>query len=397
METVSEYWNKLIAAAAAKWATPFYLAAWEPVESAIADLKRIETQCPLRHWLSVKTQPLKPLLRIWAERGWGAEVVSEFELRAAIAEGFEPDKILVNGVAKHSWLSRCPIPRLNVHIDSLTEAEPLSALARQFNWRLGFRLHLDEEFDPDEPQFGDQFGMTNREAREALDMIRGMGLQVSGLHFHLRSNIESPEVIRRALSETARFCDSVNWKPTYIDTGGGLPDPGVSTDINDRYLSTLGLIVNEFTREYGNIKEVWMEHGRFLTGRSAVLILRVLDIKERPDCRYLICDGGRTNHALISDWETHRLYTLPKRSGPTVVTTVSGPTCMAFDRLARLELPNDIGIGDLVVWMNAGAYHIPWETRFSRGLCRVVWCSRDSQLEITREEEDFSDWWGRWV
>ena len=36
--------------------------------------------------------------------------------------------------------------------------------------------------------------------------------------------------------------------------------------------------------------------------------------------RYLICDGGRTNHALVSDWETHRLEVFPDRQGEPVLS-----------------------------------------------------------------------------
>lgn len=396
MTALSDYWTNLVAAATARWPTPFYLTAWEPIDLALRDLKQIVIQRPLRHWLSVKTQPLKPLLRRWAEAGWGAEVVSEYELRAAVAEGFKPEKILVNGVAKHTWLSRCLLPGLNVHVDSLTEASHIGSWASEFNWRLGLRLHVDEEFDPDEPQFGGQFGMTGSEASEALDLLRGRGLTVSGLHFHLRSNVDSADSFRRALSEAAQFCDSTNWRPVYIDTGGGLPDPGVTSNFDVAYLSDLGSAVDEFISKVGSVQEVWMEHGRFLTGCSAVLVLRVLDMKDRRECRYLICDGGRTNHALISDWESHPLCLLPEREGPNVLTTVSGPTCMAFDRLARLDLPNDVAIGDLVIWTHAGAYHLPWETRFSRGLCRVVWCRADEDLRLVRDEESFDDWWGQW-
>lgn len=397
MTSLTEYWATLVAAAAARWSTPFYLVAWEPVEAALRDLQHIRTQRPLKHWLSVKTQPLRPLLRRWAERGWGAEVVSEYEFLAALAEGFAPENILVNGVAKHAWLSRCALPSLNVHVDSLTEASAIAPLARKHDWRLGLRLHVSEEFDPDEPQFGGHFGMSANEALDALSLLRKQGLHVSGLHFHLRSNVESADAFGRALSEVALFCNSARWSPVYVDTGGGLPNPGVTAGVDVRYLSDLGYALDEFADNIGSVQEVWMEHGRFVMGRSAVLVVRVLDSKQRPECRYLICDGGRTNHALVSDWESHPLFVLPDRSGPQVLTTVSGPTCMAFDRLARLPLSQNLAIGDLVIWTHAGAYHIPWETRFSRGLCRVVWCQAGSDLKLAREEESFTHWWGQWA
>jgi hypothetical protein len=59
-------------------------------------------------------------------------------------------------------------------------------------------------------------------------------------------------------------------------------------------------------------------------------------------------------------------------------------------------LPNDIKIGDRLVWLNAGAYHIPWETRFSYGLAAVIWCDEAGQLSLAREAEDFQSWWGQW-
>ena len=145
-----------------------------------------------------------------------------------------------------------------------------------------------------------------------------------------------------------------------------------------------------------SVQEIWLENGRFLTARSAVLVVRVLDIKERSDCRYLICDGGRTNHALVSDWEVHNVFAIPQRKGSMVLTTICGPTCMAFDRLIRTALPQDIEVGDYIVWMNAGAYHIPWETRFSNGVARVVWCDEQNKLSLVREQESFGQWWGYW-
>ena len=71
-----------------------------------------------RHWLSCKTQPVAPLLRWWRAQGRPIEVVSEFELRAALAEGFAPENILVNGPAKHHWLPQFDLRGLSVNFDS---------------------------------------------------------------------------------------------------------------------------------------------------------------------------------------------------------------------------------------------------------------------------------------
>jgi diaminopimelate decarboxylase len=110
--------------------------------------------------------------------------------------------------------------------------------------------------------------------------------------------------------------------------------------------------------------------------------------------RSLICDGGRTMNALISNWEAHGLFALPERRGQNTLTTVHGPTCMAFDQLARRPLPRSLRAGDHLVWLDAGAYHLPWETRFSHGLAPILW--HDGRTaRLIRKQERFEDWWGQ--
>jgi diaminopimelate decarboxylase len=124
-----------------------------------------------------------------------------------------------------------------------------------------------------------------------------------------------------------------------------------------------------------------------LTRASACLAVSVIDAKCRAEGRYLICDGGRTNHALDADNGPHQVLTVPARDGLRVITTVCGPTCMTDDTLGRLPLPESVTAGDLVVWLDAGAYHLPWETRFSHGLCAVVWADESDRLFVARARE----------
>jgi hypothetical protein len=80
-----------------------------------------------------------------------------------------------------------------------------------------------------------------------------------------------------------------------------------------------------------------------------------------------------------------------------VLTTIVGPTCMTDDRLARVVLPDSIVPGDLVIWLDAGAYHLPWETRFSQGLCAVAWADATDALSLGRERETPAQWAASWA
>jgi hypothetical protein len=68
---------------------------------------------------------------------------------------------------------------------------------------------------------------------------------------------------------------------------------------------------------------------------------------------------------------------------------------MTFDVLAECPLPENIRPGDFLVWLDAGAYNLSWETRFSHGFAPVLWHDGRTVREI-RPAETFDAWWGRW-
>src|SRR5262245_55831813 len=100
---VLNFWRSLAAPLLKRQPTPFYLFSVQPIEQAMAELQAAFGHLPVRHWLSCKTQPLRPLLQWWRRQGRGIEVVSEFEFLAALKEGFPAGRILLNGPAKHHW------------------------------------------------------------------------------------------------------------------------------------------------------------------------------------------------------------------------------------------------------------------------------------------------------
>lgn len=393
-------WEEIVLQAISMYKTPFYISAWEPVLTALAELRILEGVRPVKHWLSFKTHPIKPLVTAWRDQGYGVEVVSEYEFCAALNENFRAENILVNGVAKHEWLPRYHVDGIRVHFDSLVEVEKLGYQARSNNWHIGIRCRVAEGFDPDEPKFLGQFGIRFDEVKQAARRLGDLGISVEGIHFHLRPNVSSHESYRRSIQEVANICREANLSPVYLDCGGGFPVAGERpTNIESTKpidLTLLRAVLAELPSKLPSVQEIWFENGRFISARSCVLVVRVLDIKEYGDSRYVICDGGRTNHALVSDWEIHDIFTLPIRNGAACLTTVCGPTCMAFDRLIRTNLPGDIEIGDCIIWMNAGAYHIPWETRFSHGTAAVLWYDSKHGLSVAREKEAFEHWWGQW-
>jgi len=233
----------------------------------------------------------------------------------------------------------------------------------------------------------------------ALRRLAEAGVRAETLHFHLRTNVESAAVYERALREVLETCCVAHFQPVHLDVGGGLPPPWVLDRsgkplAGEMELTALGRVLRNGVKRLPGLRELWLENGRFLTARSGVLVVRVLDIKDRLGARQVICDGGRTLNALPSMWERHALLTLPRRGKWRRESVVHGPTCMAFDQLGRELLPVDLQVGDRLIWMDAGAYHLQWETRFSHGRS-AVWWHEGGRLRLVRPHDSFRAWWPR--
>jgi diaminopimelate decarboxylase len=409
-----EFWKRLTREALSlSTRTPFYLCSALPLAERIAELdaalfaagfplktKNPKLKTTFQHWLSCKTQPVAPLLRWWRNQGRPIEVVSEFELRAAVAEGYAPANILVNGPAKHRWLPRFGLPGLSVNFDSPAELAALLPQAKDLNWRCGVRILTTEEFDPENPQFPTQFGFTPEEAVVALKKLLRTKVRIETIQFHLRSNVASVAVYERTIAEVAAVCHAAKFSPLYLDIGGGMPVRHVLSRSSKVYDGEFGLrsfarMLRQSAKLFPDLREVWLENGRFLTASSGVLVVKILDVKERRGLRQLICDTGRTMNAMTSLWEQHELLPLADHAGKPVLTAVYGPTCMAFDQLARIPLPRSLKAGDHLLWLEAGAYHIPWEMRFSHGHAAVLWHD-ETGLHPARDQQSFENFWNQW-
>ncbi len=387
-------WVPLALEAATRFGTPCYLSRWLPVKRTVESLERYFSHTiTTRSWLSYKTHPVPQLAREWIRSGRGVEVASEAEFTALQGLRCPRGQLLVNGVAKHCWLHRHSVPGLRVHFDSIAEVMALRSLARSHAWHVGLRCHVPHEHDRHDSRFGGQFGMTSDEVLFARSELAAVGIGIEGLHFHLGQGARVEHAYADSVGYMAQLCERGNLAPAYLDCGGGIDAAlDVAAAATDLAAAVVGM-----KRELPSVQEVWLENGRYLTRQSAVLVLRVLDTKERPEGRYLICDGGRTNQALDADNGPHPIVIIPDRIGRSVLTTIAGPTCMTDDRLARLMLPDSIVAGDLIVWFNAGAYHLPWETRFSHGVCAVIWGDADDRLWLARERETAEQWSDLWT
>jgi diaminopimelate decarboxylase len=192
-----------------------------------------------------------------------------------------------------------------VNVDSVGEARVLAPLGRELGWRMGLRISTRAEENFEFPGVRSQFGLLGAEVGEAARVLRRNGLEVGVVHFHLRTNVPEARYYGEAAEEALARATEAGVEAPVLDVGGGFPPErvasrkGAALDAGFSLASMREVLVRIRAR-HRHVREIWMENGRWLAAPTGVLAVRVLEVKEGRGrgMRTVICDGGRTLHAI---------------------------------------------------------------------------------------------------
>lgn len=389
----------------ASFGTPAYVLFPQAMRLAVeALLDGMPNTIPVSLAYPIKAMPVPTFLRQWRTFARYVEASSAEELEMALASGYPARRIIVNGPAKSDWLRNCVHRRLVVIFDSEREMMRLADRAIDLRWTAGMRFAPTMQRDPDNPRSVDQFGMPRSEFLRAAEAAERKRLTISILHFHLggwRGGTATRLSALRQLAEAAGFAGI---SPGIVNLGGGFPQALASRDARAaarRAGRAIGRLATRVRELFPAAREVVAECGRSILGGAAILLLRVLDVKAKGASRFVICDGGRVNQALPSDWEKHRVDFLTRGAQTQrKAATICGPTCMAWDWLWKVPVPADLAPNDLLIYEAAGAYHLPWESAFSHRRASIVLARRTTSgtvsLRLIRPRQSLRAWSSSW-
>ena len=347
----------------------------------------------------IKAMPVAGLLRSWKRVGHYVEASSRGECELALRSGYRPRRIILSGPTKHSWLLAERRKGLTVIFDSLSELAALGGQAQRLRWRVGLRFAPEWQVDPDNTSRVDQFGFDERALDEALSALERKGLGLAVVHFHLGGWGGDAADRSRTVRRLAEILKG-RAIPKVVNIGGRFSQALGSDDVLETVRwaqAAVRDVTSEVRRRFPDCREIIVEPGRVILGPSAVLLLRVIDIKVKYGQRFVICDGGRVNHAMPSDWENHELtFPCSPSDAQSVPATVCGPTCMAWDFLTHGLVPADISPGQFIIYGGAGAYHWSWQTSFSHGraaaVCATTVGSRYLRIRQLVARQSLQEW-----
>ncbi|HXH72387.1 MAG TPA: alanine racemase [Mariprofundaceae bacterium] len=350
-----------------------------PMRAKIAHLAAI-MPAGVEVYYAMKANPHPAFLKAALDSGArGIEIASLGEAQKAVAAGFTPERLIYTGPGKSpeelEWSIENGVH--TVHIESLTEAHRLNAIAARHGRRQKVLLRINANFDIHEAQTtfsggSKKFGVDEEKLDTVLPQLLALKhLDFRGLHVYAASGVLRVadllkncelvfELTRKIETEYAGVvCDIIDFGGgfgvDYLETGEDF-DPQAYADGLAAMIDRYGLQGRHFM----------LELGRYLAADSGWFCTEILDIKESRGKKQVICAGGinhfrrpaalAINHPLaILRMGRPALFAGQERVAGEAVY-FGGPLCTGADKLANDEYVEAADVGDIAVFGLAGAY-----------------------------------------
>ncbi|UQZ88829.1 diaminopimelate decarboxylase [Deltaproteobacteria bacterium Smac51] len=324
---------------------------------------------------SVKVNANLALLRLAAERGVGADIVSGGELFKALRAGISPDKIVFSGVGKKAAEMREALEAniLMFNVESAEEMRLLARVAGEMNRRTKISLRINPDVDPRTHPYistgmkENKFGLSREEALPVFaEAAQSPHLEVVGVDCHIGSQLTETEPFIEAAERLKKLVldlRAAGHDIRYLDLGGGL---GIR--YKDEAPPSPADYASGLKKVLGDVPGLTMvlEPGRYLVGNSGVLLTEVLYNKANGDKHFVITDVAMNDLIRPSLYGAYHGVLPVKKTGETPLTVdVVGPICESSDFMAKDHPLQPVAGGDLLAVMSAGAYGFTMSSNYN--------------------------------
>ncbi|WP_299870509.1 diaminopimelate decarboxylase [uncultured Hoeflea sp.] len=353
---------------------------------------------------AMKANSNQAVLKTLAQLGSGVDVVSEGELRRALAAGVPASKIMFSGVGKTARDIDAALAA-NIYcfnVESEPELELLNAraLAAGKVAPISFRINPDVDAKTHAKistgKKEDKFGISWQRAQDVYSHAASLeGVEVTGIDMHIGSQITELQPFDDALKLMVELIGQLRTDGhtiDHFDIGGGLgvpyrddnappPDPGAYGEMVKGRLGGLGC-------------KLIFEPGRLIVANAGVLVSEVIYIKDGGDKTFVIVDAAMNDlirPTLYEAWHEIRPVRLSAANAPRIRADIVGPVCESGDYLAKDREMAALKSGDLIAVGSAGAYGAVQAGTYNTRLLIPEVLVNGDQYHVVRKRPSYED------
>lgn len=318
---------------------------------------------------AMKANSNQAVLKTLGQLGAGVDVVSEGELRRALAAGIPANRIMFSGVGKTPSEMDLAL-EVGIYCFNV-ESEPELEVLNQRAIKAGKKAHVSFRINPDVDakthakistgKKENKFGISYERARAVYARAATLeGIQVSGIDMHIGSQITDLQPFEdafRLLRELVENLRADGHSIDHVDVGGGLgipykddnnppPEPDAYARIVKDQLASLNC-------------RIVTEPGRLIVGNAGILVTEVIYVKDGGDKTFVIVDAAMNDLIRPTLYEAYheiKPVVLQAANAPRIKADVVGPVCETGDYLALDREMSKPKPGDLIAVGSAGAY-----------------------------------------
>jgi len=389
-----------VRAIAKKVGTPFYLYSYATFARHFNVFDGAFGEMPHVVCYSLKANPNGALLRIIAQSGGGADIVSGGELFRALSAGIPADRIVYSGVGKSVEELRYAIDSgiRMINIESEGEFKALKKLSRKMKRNVPVSIRVNPEIDPKTHPYittglkKNKFGILWEDAARIYREIAAEEyLAPVGISSHIGSQIlelgpfiEAVTSLKKMILELRGLGMTIEM----LDIGGGLgitykdelpPDPKDYAKVVKENLSDIGITLI-------------LEPGRVIVGNSGVFITKTLYVKQTAGKIFYIVDGAMNDLVRPSLYNAyHDIVPVEQKKRKTKVVDIVGPICESGDFLAKDRELVSLKEGDLVAVKSAGAYGYAMSSNYNSRRRAAEVLVKGDEFFVVRKRETVKD------
>jgi diaminopimelate decarboxylase len=353
---------------------------------------------------AMKANSNQAVLKTLAKLGSGADVVSEGELRRALAAGIPASKIMFSGVGKTAremdFALAAGIHCFNV--ESEPELELLSARAVAAGKVAPISVRINPDVDAkthrkiSTGKAENKFGIPWQRARAVYARSAELpGVRAIGIDMHIGSQITELQPFDDAfalLAELVATLKADGHDIAHVDLGGGLGVP-YRTDNNPPPLpDAYAAIVRKHVTKLG--VKVIFEPGRLIVANAGILVSEVIYLKEGDVKSFLIVDAAMNDlirPTLYDAFHDIRPVVQAPADAPRLNVDIVGPVCETGDYIGHdRDLPR-LAPGDLIAVGTAGAYGAVQAGTYNSRLLVPEVLVDGSKFHIVRPRPSYED------
>lgn len=315
---------------------------------------------------AVKANSNPAVLRVLAQQGSGADVVSEGEIRLAQLAGIPAEKIIFSGVGKkrHEMAYALEAGVFQFNVESEAELRVLNEEAAKLGKRAPIALRVNPDVDAGTHEKittgtkTSKFGIDIEDAPRVYSIAAELEhIQVQGVSVHIGSQLTSLAPFRAAYERVRQFVETMRQQGhriNVIDLGGGLGIPYEAEEGAPPLPAEYGAMVAEVMQ--GMDAQFVFEPGRLIAGNAGVLVSEVIYVKETEHQDFLIIDAAMNDLARPAMYDAHHDIVAVEHTDNTKPYHVVGPVCESSDIFGKDIMLPPLGEKDLIVLRSAGAY-----------------------------------------